>query len=146
MIIIFFLFLMMIIIQIWWWWFIYYKIYICILTQSISYLFTILYIHIDNNGMTWGIVCCQWQFDPCWLPRQITHILCFCVPCGCIAEETILTVCCCNPGKYYYYCCCCSWFDLILDSRIIDDDVVMFVGFCFIYNDYHLIWSYLSSL
>lgn len=49
--------------------------------------------------MTWGIVCCQWQFDPCWIPRQITHILCFCIPCGCIAEETILTVCCCNPGE-----------------------------------------------
>lgn len=49
--------------------------------------------------MCWGCVCCQVQIDPCWFPRQVLHLICFCVPCGCIAKETIFTVCCCNPGN-----------------------------------------------
>ena len=39
------------------------------------------------------------QIDPCFIPRNTLHCLCLCIPCGCIAEETITTVCCCNPGR-----------------------------------------------
>jgi hypothetical protein len=53
----------------------------------------------DNDGMCWGCVICQVQIDPCWGPRMLTRCFCECLPCGCIAEELIFTVCCCNPGK-----------------------------------------------
>jgi hypothetical protein len=46
-----------------------------------------------------GCVCCQVQIDPCYIPRVFLHLICCCIPCGCIAEETIITACCCNPGK-----------------------------------------------
>jgi len=72
----------------------------------------------DNDGMCWGCVCCQCQIDGCFLPRweyniqiininKITiiinrnalHFCCSISPCGCIAEETIVTLCCCKPGR-----------------------------------------------
>mmetsp|Transcript_37353 Transcript_37353/g.76643 ORF Transcript_37353/g.76643 Transcript_37353/m.76643 type:complete len:113 (+) Transcript_37353:59-397(+) len=53
----------------------------------------------DNDGMCWGCVCCQLQIDPCWGPRQVLHVFCACVPCGCIGKEFIFWICCCNPGK-----------------------------------------------
>lgn len=53
----------------------------------------------DNDGMCWGCVCCELQIDPCFIPRQIIHLACACVPCGCIAKETCFTIFCCNPGK-----------------------------------------------
>lgn len=49
--------------------------------------------------MCWGCVCCGYQVDPCWGPRMFLRCFCAIVPCGCIAEETIMFVCCCNPGK-----------------------------------------------
>eukprot|EP01040_Poterioochromonas_malhamensis_P015809 gene15809-17772_t len=55
--------------------------------------------HYDDNGLCWGCVCCKVQIDPCWLNRQVLHLLCLCVPCGCIAEETLHIVCCCNKEK-----------------------------------------------
>lgn len=53
----------------------------------------------DNNDFCWGCICCHYQFDPCWIPRNITHLCCACVPCGCIAKETLFFICCCNPGR-----------------------------------------------
>lgn len=53
----------------------------------------------DNDGLCWGCVCCKIEIDPCWGPRNIVKLICACIPCGCIAQETIFTICCCNPGK-----------------------------------------------
>lgn len=53
----------------------------------------------DNDGMCWGCVCCTCQIDPCFIPRNCLKCVCLAVPCGCIAEETILVFCCCNPDK-----------------------------------------------
>jgi hypothetical protein len=53
----------------------------------------------DNDAMCWGCVCCELQIDPCYIPRQITHLVCMCIPCSCCAEATCLTIFCCNPGK-----------------------------------------------
>ncbi len=53
----------------------------------------------DNNAMCWGCICCAYQIDPCWIPRNLTHCCCECVPCGCISKEIIFTICCCNPGR-----------------------------------------------
>eukprot|EP01038_Epipyxis_sp_PR26KG_P004947 gene4947-6920_t len=53
----------------------------------------------DDNGLCWGCVCFQCQIDPCFLQRMFLKCCCGIIPCGCIAEETILKICCCNPPK-----------------------------------------------
>ena len=53
----------------------------------------------DHNGMCWGCVCCRYQIDPCFLPRQFVNCFCAIIPCGCIGKELIFTACCCNPGQ-----------------------------------------------
>ena len=51
------------------------------------------------TGMCWGCVICRCQIDPCWLPRHALRLLCACVPCGCIPETLVITLCCCHPGN-----------------------------------------------
>jgi hypothetical protein len=52
-----------------------------------------------HDSMWWGCVCCFVQVGPCFVPRFFLHLLCCCVPCGCVAEETVHILCCCNPDQ-----------------------------------------------
>lgn len=53
----------------------------------------------DANAFCWGCVCCRYQIDPCFCPRQLLDCVCTNVPCcGCCAKDVIMIACCCNPG------------------------------------------------
>ena len=54
----------------------------------------------DYDGMCWGIVLCRCQIDPCWPFRNLTNLICVCMPVCCepIKDVLFCVLCCNNKG------------------------------------------------